>query len=94
MDAFSVIKRPIVTEKTTMLSEEGNTYVFQVADEANKDDIRQAVESIWNVTVRSVRTMNMPGKPKRFRWRQPGRTPAVKKAYVRLAPDQAIDDLK
>jgi large subunit ribosomal protein L23 len=94
MDPYAVIKRPVITEKGSELMETGNTYVFQVADDSSKDDIRNAIQTIWGVTVKSVRTVNMPGKPKRFRFRQPGRTRSYKKAYVRLAPDEAIDELK
>ena len=94
METYSVIKRPVVTEKTHIGVEEKATYVFEVAPEATKDDIRAAVEEIWQVKVADVRTMNVPGKPKRYRFRHKGYTRSWKKAMVRLAEGQAIDELK
>jgi large subunit ribosomal protein L23 len=94
MDAFAVVKRPVITEKAHLSMEEDDTYVFDVAPEATKDDVRDAIQEIWNVKVESVRTMNVKGKPKRYRFRQIGYTRRWKKAMVRLAEGQAIDELK
>ena len=94
MDPYKVIKRPIVTEKGHAHIEDTNTYVFEVADEATKTDIRDAVENIWKVKVTDVRTMNCNGKPKRFRFNKMGYTRFKKKAYVRLMVGDAIDALR
>lgn len=94
MDAYQVIKRPVYTEKSHEYIEENNTYSFDVHPDATKYDIREAVESLWGVRVRSVRTMNVRGKPKRYRWRHIGFTRSWKKAFVRLAEGQAIDALR
>jgi large subunit ribosomal protein L23 len=94
MDAYAVIKAPVVTEKGHMCIEDENTYVFDVAKEAGKGDIKDAIEKIWGVSVENVRTMNVTGKPKRYRFRHKGYTRSWKKAMVRLAEGQAIDELK
>ncbi len=94
MDPYDVIKRPVYTEKAHAAVESTETYLFDVAPEATKYDIRNAVETLWNVRVAAVRTMNVRGKPKRYRWRQWGLTRNWKKAIVRLAEGQAIDALK
>jgi len=93
MDPYRVIKRPRVSEKAHQYIEESNTYVFEVDRDANKDDIKAAIEKIWNVQVKGVRTVNVKGKPRRF-GRTEGRTSAWKKALVRLAEGQAIDALR
>jgi large subunit ribosomal protein L23 len=89
-DLSQVLVRPIVTEKSTDLGEENNKYVFEVADAANKHEIRQAVEKYFGVKVLAVRTMRMHGKPKRM-GRFEGRRPDWKKAVVTLGPDDKID---
>ena len=94
MDAFSVIRRPVCTEKGHAYIEDKNTYVFEVSTSATKQDVRDAVKHIWDVEAISVRTMNVAGKPKRYRFRKVGYTRTWKKAYVRLAENQAIDELK
>ena len=88
-----VIHRPISTEKTHEAMEALQTYVFEVEQRASKTEIKQAVESLWNVRVISVRTSHVPTKPKRV-GRKRGHTRAWKKAVVRLAGDQAIQDLR
>lgn len=80
--ARSVILGPIVTEKTTNLAAQG-VYTFEVAPKANKLEIAQAVEEIFDVKVASVNTVNLPGKPKR-RGMAEGRTKSWKKAYVKI----------
>ena len=86
----SVLKRPLITEKGTRLKEEGNQLVFEVDKRANKVEIRQAVESIFNVKVLSVQTLNFQGKKKRM-GRQVGKRSDWKKAYVTLAPGQSVE---
>jgi large subunit ribosomal protein L23 len=85
----SIIQKPIITEKATMLRD-GNKYVFRVDKEANKIQIRQAVESIFNVHVDSVRTVSMPSKPKR-QGLFVGRRASWKKAYVTLRAGDSIE---
>ena len=71
-----LVLRPLVTEKGTHVSTGHNAYAFQVNTLATKDDIRKAVESLWNVRVVDVRTQNRVGKPRRLR---PPRTQLVHK---------------
>ncbi|HKI84759.1 MAG TPA: 50S ribosomal protein L23 [Candidatus Krumholzibacteria bacterium] len=89
-DLSQVLIRPVVTEKTTDISEQTNKYVFEVAIAANKHEIRQAVEKFFGVKVLDVRTMRMHGKPKRM-GRYQGRRPNWKKAIVTLQTDDKID---
>lgn len=86
---YDVIRKPIITEKATMASE-ANAVVFEVAIDANKPQIKDAVESIFGVKVKAVNTTITKGKVKRFRG-QPGRRRDVKKAYVTLEEGNAID---
>jgi large subunit ribosomal protein L23 len=85
-----VIIRPVVTERSTELQEAARTYTFIVAREANKPEIRSAVERLFDVSVEDVRTANYRGK-----WRRLGRTigrrPGFKKAIVKLAEGDSID---
>jgi large subunit ribosomal protein L23 len=85
MDPRDLIKRPIITERTTELMEQGK-YVFEVDKRANKTEIRQAVEKLFGVKVAAVNTMRVPGKRKRV-GRFIGYTSERKKAIVKLAPD-------
>ena len=89
-DLSQVLIRPVVTEKTTDISEQTNKYVFEVALAANKHEIHQAVEKFFGVKVLDVRTMRMHGKPKRM-GRFMGRRPNWKKAIVTLQADDKID---
>lgn len=89
MEAFNIIKAPIITEKATSLSAE-NKYTFKVATNANKIQIRQAVQIIFGVTVIKVHTVNQAGKIKR-RGKDVGRRADVKKAIVTLKPGQQIE---
>ena len=93
MDPYRVIRRPHSSEKGHDYIEHHNTYVFQVDREATKTDIKTAVEQIWNVKVKSVRTVNMPSKLRRY-GRINGRTSPWKKAIVRLAEEHAIEALR
>ncbi len=85
-----VLKRPVVTEKSTALREEENQYAFEVALDANKIEIRRAVESTFGVRVLDVRTQIVRGKMKRFR-RGFGKKPNWKKAVVTLREGDFID---
>jgi large subunit ribosomal protein L23 len=79
-----------MTEKSMRLKDELNTVTFQVVPDANKVEIRQAVEAIFNVKVSSVRTSTVEGKLKRM-GRHQGRRPSWKKAVVTLAPGHKIE---
>ena len=89
MDSRDVIVRPILTEKSTMLSEVGK-YVFRVNKQANKLQIRQAVEELFRVDVASVNVARVRGKWRRF-GRSRGRQSDWKKAVVTLEPGQSIE---
>lgn len=86
---YDVIRKPIITEKATMASE-ANAVVFEVARDANKPQIKEAVESLFGVKVKAVNTTITKGKVKRFRG-QTGKRRDVKKAYVTLEEGNTID---
>ena len=86
---YQIIRNPVITEKATMLSEHGQ-FVFRVAPDATKPEIKAAVEGLFGVTVLAVNTLVQKGKTKRFKGR-PGRRSDVKKAFVKLAAGQSID---
>ena len=86
---YDTILSPIITEKATLLSEQ-NKVVFRVADHATKDQIANAVEALFKVTVTKVNTLVTKGKTKRFKGIM-GRRVDVKKAIVTLADGQSID---
>ena len=86
-----VIRKPLITEKTTVLREDGRTLVFQVAMDANKIDIKKAVESLLGSKVESVRTSLAHGKFKR-QGKYVGRRSDWKKAYVRLKSGEKVPD--
>ena len=90
---YKVLLSPRVTEKSTMVGESSNQYVFQVAVDSTKADIKNAVEMLFEVNVLSVQTVNVKGKTKAFRQRL-GRRNDWKKAYVRVQADQVIDLLE
>jgi len=92
-DSYSIIQEPLITEKGSNLSTKENKYFFRVDPKANKIEIKEAVEKIFNVKVASVNTLNVLGKMKRVRYRQ-GRTSNWKKAIVTLAQGQKIDYTK
>ncbi len=87
---YEVIRRPIISEKSTALAEVGNRYAFEVAAGANKAEIRDAVQKLFSVKVRAVRTMVMHGKVKRL-VRSTVKRANWKKAIVTLAEGQKID---
>lgn len=89
-DPRQVIVRPLMTEKSMRLKEERNAVTFQVVPDANKVEIRRAVETIFNVRVTDVRTATVQGKLKRM-GRFQGRRPSWKKAVVMLAPGHKIE---
>ena len=86
---YETIRSPVITEKATLLSERGQ-FVFRVAIDATKPEIKASVEGLFGVTVLAVNTLVQKGKTKRFRGR-PGVRSDVKKAYVQLAEGQSID---
>jgi len=86
---YDVIRRPVITEKATMASEAG-AVVFEVALDANKPQIKEAIEALFGVKVKAVNTTVTKGKTKRFRGR-PGVRSDVKKAYVTLEEGNTID---
>ncbi|HSH44315.1 MAG TPA: 50S ribosomal protein L23 [Longimicrobiales bacterium] len=89
-DVRDVVIRPVVTERSTVLADEQDAFTFIVARDANKIEIRRAVEELFDVQVRSVRTMNYRGKVRRV-GRNTGRRPGYKKAIVKLAEGERID---
>ena len=86
---YDVIRKPIITEKATMASENG-AVVFEVSIDANKPQIKEAVEELFGVKVKAVNTVVSKGKVKRFRG-QLGKRADVKKAYVTLEAGNTID---
>jgi len=90
LEPHQIVLRPLVTEKGYHKAERCNAYAFEVNRLAGKEDIRRAVEELFDVKVVSVNTQNRHGKPRRsrFRW---GHTKAWKKAIVTLDPEHRID---
>jgi large subunit ribosomal protein L23 len=86
----TVLVAPHVTEKTALAMQNANQYTFRVRRDADKTEVKQAVELMFDVKVAGVQVVNEPGKSRRF-GRLVGRTQDWKKAYVRLADGQAID---
>jgi large subunit ribosomal protein L23 len=91
MNLTDVIRRPLVTEKTSILREDGRTIVFQVATGASKVEVKQAIERLLGAKVASIRTSIAHGKVKR-QGRFAGRRPDWKKAYVRLREGEKIPE--
>ena len=87
---YDVIGKPLVTEKSTILQDIRNQYTFRVADRATKSEIKKAVETLFEVHVEAVNTINVPGKFRRILGR-PGRTKGWRKAIVKLRDGDAID---
>ncbi len=84
--AYDIVIRPVITERA-MAGTAEKKYVFEVAKNAGKIEIRKAVEEIFGVKVASVNTVTMPGKEKRMGAGRPGMTRSWKKAYVQLTED-------
>ena len=92
-DIYAVIKKPIITERSAYLKERGNKIIFQVEVNANKRDIKKAVEKVFNVNVMDVNTLNVKGKVKRF-GKSFGKRPDWKKAIVTLKEGDKIELLE
>jgi large subunit ribosomal protein L23 len=92
-DVYQVIDKVMLTEKGTRLAEEENKYLFRVNPDANKMEIKEAVEKLFSVKVIAVNTMNRQGKKKRARTAHAGRTADWKRAVVTLAEGSSIDVL-
>lgn len=86
---FDIIKCPVITEKSTMLSEQGK-YLFDVHQDAEKPDLARAIRNIFKVGVKSVNIMNIKGKQKRFKGKV-GRRSDVKRVIVTLQKGDTID---
>lgn len=97
LEAHDIIISPVVTEKTAEQMDKESLYTFIVSESANKIEIGQAVEKIWDVNVQDVRTMRYPGKSRRSAMgrmsknARPGRRPSYKKAVVQLAEGEHIE---
>lgn len=87
ISVYDVIKKPLVTEKSSSLKEKQNTYVFQVRLDATKPLIKSSVEKLFGVKVRNVRTAVVPGKVKKF-GKSYGKTSRWKRAVVQLSEGQ------
>ena len=87
---YSILEKPLITEKSTMMQEQGNRVMFQVRRSANKLQIKEAVQNIFNVTVLDVNTINVKPKSRRF-GRHQGQTKAWKKAIILLKEGDRID---
>lgn len=90
-DPRSIVQEMIVTEKGTRQAEAGNTYLFQVSKDANKIDIKRAIEALFKVKVEKVNTMRRVGKNKRERTQNFGRTASTKRAIVKLKDGDTIE---
>ncbi|MBI4249524.1 MAG: 50S ribosomal protein L23 [Elusimicrobia bacterium RIFCSPLOWO2_12_FULL_59_9] len=89
-DYYWILQRPLITEKSTWLKEKFNQYVFRVHADATRNQIKQAVETLFKVEVEKVRTATMPGKMRRL-GRFVGKRSDWKKAFVRVKSGQKID---
>ncbi len=87
---YDIIRRPILTEKTNIQKEVSNQVTFEIDPAANRIEVQRAVETIFNVKVANIRTMNVNGKVKR-RGRITGKRRNWKKAIVTLMPGERID---
>ena len=90
MDMYKIVKKPLVTEKGTVMLSEGNRVTFKVHLDANKIEIREAVQKIFNVSVLQVNTQVVRGKRKRF-GKAMGQTKSWKKAMVQLKEGDKIE---
>ena len=89
---YKVLLAPRMTEKSTRVGESSNQYVFKVTTDSNKQDVKDAVEMLFEVNVEAVRIVNVKGKSKSFKLRT-GKRNDWKKAYVRVQEGQVIDFL-
>ncbi len=90
IDLYDIVRAPRITEKGTRLKEQSNVLTFEVKADANKVQVRKAIEGIFKVKVADVTTVNCPGKKKRMGQRE-GRRSDWKKAYVTLKPGEKIE---
>lgn len=89
---YQIVKYPLITEKSTILREDKSKYTFRVHKRANKIEIKRAIEAIFpDVQVVGVNTINVRGKPRRFRYNKRGKTPDWKKAVITLRPGDTIE---
>ncbi len=89
-----IIKTLLISEKSLRSREEKNAYVFEVARDANKVDIKKAIEKLYGVKVEKVTTQNNPGKMRRLGRYRPGYTPEWKKAVVKLKEGATIQEFE
>ncbi len=89
MEPTTIIKKPLITEKSTFLSE-SNHYAFQVDPRANKFQIRRAIESIYSVRVLRVATLRRPGKTRRYKYGYV-KSAATKRAIIKVHPEDRIE---
>lgn len=89
MNEYDIVVKPIITEKSSLLKDTGNQYVFEVQRDANKIEIKKAVEKLFKVKVVSVCVANFEGKKKRV-GKFAGKKPDWKKAVVKLSPKDKI----
>lgn len=90
LEPYQVLQRPMITEKATFAAERYNSYTFQVNPLATKTEIKNAVETLFDVKVVDVRTVNRGGKKRRYKNRI-GKTTGYKKAVVKLSDEHRID---
>ena len=90
LEAHQILLRPLVTEKGVHRASRNNQYAFEIHREATKFDVKRAVEELFEVKVKKVRTQNRKGKLRRYKFRY-GRTADWKKAIVELQEDHRID---
>ena len=89
-DPFIIVRRPVITEKSSLFTEKENKVVFQVDMSANKREIKKAISSIFNVEVLDVRTVMIKGKKRRVRFKE-GKRPDWKKAIITLKEGDKIE---
>ena len=87
---YTTVLSPLISEKSNRLGEQSNQYAFKVAVSANKTEVKNAIEKLFEVTVEDVQILNVKGKTKSFKGKQ-GKRPDWKKAYVRVQSGQLID---
>ena len=87
---YQLLKRPLVTEKTTQQAEAGNWVSFEVALDATKPELKAAFERLYGVTVERVNTLIQKGKTKRFKGR-PGQRSDIKKAFIKVKDGETVD---
>lgn len=91
MDYTKILKKPVITEKSTILKDENNQVVFKVAYQANKIEIKKAVEEAFGVQVQKVNVVNKKTRTKKRMGRNIGKKTGYKKAYISLAPGEKIE---